>query len=270
MRFYLRIVVTVTIIGMTALIGLEIMLRIFDPWGALAYVQDMKNAYAQLIPDEQLGYVQVDGHRRTPDSAQSSNCTIAIVGDSVTWGVGVSDNETYTNLLALMFPGVQFINAGVVGYNTAQIVTVIQTISADAYLYLMIGNDADNPPDVLAPYKNQTAVEIYYHQFARMQRQGDPTRTFPAWFTGAIQLLNTYDNVTTVFYGSVENPVYQYAAAHLDRIAAMPLWTHNNSVADPHPSAPGHAEIAASLEPVVATLITEFCGAAPPSEVWDE
>ncbi len=45
---------------------------------------------------------------------------IVVIGDSFTWGLGVNDDEIYTERLESMLPNTEVINLGVVGYNTVQ------------------------------------------------------------------------------------------------------------------------------------------------------
>ncbi|MBX7150218.1 hypothetical protein K1X84_01160 [bacterium] len=58
---------------------------------------------------------------------RNSNARIVIVGDSFTFGHGVSENDRYSNMLESMLDSTEIINMGVSGYGTAQQLLYLKT-----------------------------------------------------------------------------------------------------------------------------------------------
>src|SRR5688572_6915252 len=96
---------------------LETLLRFVDPWGAVTYFTaggptlDLYIPYGErdVLPAGVYSFpiwtahINPDHTRLVPDNA-AGNCRIAFVGDSVTFGLGVDDAETWVNLLAANHP----------------------------------------------------------------------------------------------------------------------------------------------------------------------
>ncbi len=146
-----------------ALLLCEGLLAWLDPLG-FAYYRDQIDLGALLIPDPR-GYnfqsgthklreftftLLADGTRAVPDTHLSAQKTLVFMGDSVTFGYGVNDDQTWVDLIARALPGVHVIDAGVSGYNSTNVLrTLAQYPHADALVYLIINNDAEpeNKPD---------------------------------------------------------------------------------------------------------------------------
>ena len=146
-----------------ALVLGEVLLSLFDPLG-FAYYRDQAYLSTQLVADPRgytfrtgthtlLSYtftILPDGTRAVPDTNVNGSKTLVFVGDSVTFGYGVDDDQAWVNLVARELPDVHVINAGISGFNSTNALrTVEQYPNADALVYLLIGNDADeeNHPD---------------------------------------------------------------------------------------------------------------------------
>src|SRR3989338_8286393 len=68
-----------------------------------------KSAFRNTVTTNSLGFRSPE-----PDSAKPM---IALVGDSITFGYGVADDETLAANLQKLLPGYDIQNAGVPGYN---------------------------------------------------------------------------------------------------------------------------------------------------------
>lgn len=75
---------------------------------------------------------------------------VAVVGDSITFGYGVQNNETLAAQLEQEFPRYQFLNAGVPGYNLKQQVATynekIRPLAPEHLLLVFYWNDIDAGP----------------------------------------------------------------------------------------------------------------------------
>lgn len=79
-------------------------------------------------------YIQHNSLGFRSDELSSSKSTILVVGDSIVWGYGVSNNETVTYYLQEALPDFQVLNLGVPGYGIDQY-----------YLYLKKNIEKTNP-----------------------------------------------------------------------------------------------------------------------------
>lgn len=278
--------VVIAFIGSVMVMALEIGLRVFDPWGAHIYYSEIDTLKTLYVADPVRGYTLPTGTiefarsgfypdggwtatmtatgRRVPNSAVS-DCSIAMVGDSLTFGHAVRDADTFTNILAGQFPGVQFYNLGMDGYNTQQALTTIQTTKADAYVYLLVSNDAQPQIDLnkLTVHTGDLwqAVWQYHWHWVRTQ----PTNTvlaadepvYPEWFWQSLDTLSQHANVLMVGFAGetlAETVAQQYPTLHL-----IPNYHDHISYADGHPNPVGHERIAESIKPYLSVLIQGVC-----------
>lgn len=249
------------------LITPELALQALDPLRVKPYFADLDALFATMQADATRVYVHTpgvytfsnwratinaDSTRLVPDTTPQ-DCTIALVGDSATFGHGVNDAETWANQLARRYPAVEILNTGVNGYNIQQVQATIAAVSADGYLYAMISNDADavlEYPRKPTPVKPM--IEVYaYIVRTRLARQ---TTSTPDWHSFDVTLaeLKALDNVAMV--GFAGDSLAQRAD-----IPLLPYWTHNNSPTDTHADAQGNIEIADSVDVEFAALVERVC-----------
>src|SRR5688572_13884306 len=107
-----RAVIAVLLTFLATLAFIEGGLRLFDPLGARRYLDDAAlyvyvhraRGYVMLPGVYQFSNWQVtilsDTSRAVPATNTSAPCTLALIGDSVTFGQGVSDGDTWANLMA--------------------------------------------------------------------------------------------------------------------------------------------------------------------------
>jgi lysophospholipase L1-like esterase len=151
-----------------ALLALEVVLRVWDP---VPEVGSPLYGFYQSDPD--LGWrgrpnVRLRYHRpefdtlveldaegwRQPDPPRPAGAArrVLVLGDSFTWGWGVSQGETLTDRLqARLGPAVAIVNRGVIGFGTAQEYLVLErelaAASYDTVALLFFINDLDDNRD---------------------------------------------------------------------------------------------------------------------------
>ena len=157
----------------------EALLALFDPLG-FGYFRDQVALNPHLIADPR-GYTFAPGHyplskssftilpdgsRAVPHTPPQADQTLVFMGDSVTFGYGVDDEQTWVDLVARALPDVHIINAGVSGFNSSNVLRTLALYpSADALVYLIINNDAypENKPKFgqIRPAPAQSWLEVY-------------------------------------------------------------------------------------------------------------
>lgn len=270
-------VLILVLIGVLGFFGLTYIYLWLDSSGMYAYIHDQwtLQGYEQAHP---TGYVYTDGvydlqvysatvengTRLVPASVTDADCTIAFVGDSVTWGLGVDDAETFVNLLTAELQ-VRALNTGRIGYNTQQAMWLIDHYEADGYVYLHIDNDNEpvrlhNRPRLQHPPSRLDTWLWWQQQVRRSQRatresgeisESDPEREMmtaarDAVYRATLQTLAQRETVLAFSFSS-------------NRLIKIPHYTSVVSKADPHPDAAGHAEIAASMLPYVRDWLPQIC-----------
>lgn len=259
-----------------SILFLEILLQVFDPWGAVRYFTSggpSLDSYILLgerpvLPAGEYRFsnwsaqINPDHSRFVPDNGNGA-CTIAFVGDSVTFGLGVDDADTWVNLLAGNHPDWNTLNLGVAGYNSAAVRLSIAASPADAYVYLISNNDAEaqifHPSPEARPIY-QSALAIYLRVWQIHQRGYEnpaEMRFFGRRFDWDIRALSSHANL--LIFG-FENDELAQSAQNIDSsVILLPPYTAPISVADPHPNEAGHRQIATALEPYLRAAIPSFC-----------
>jgi hypothetical protein len=210
-NIYTFLISALLIVGLT-----ELGLRIFQPWGIeffhtlpyhmqgmtdhpqLGYVHPKSVSYylgsklvklnSRGLRDEEIDYTKEPNEKR-----------ILILGDSVTFGWGVSQGETFSDHMEPLLRAEtgtkwQVINAGVNGYNTQQEATYLRIegikYQPDIVIVVYVGNDVDKMldpnittwrryptwPDSFPQALERIRSLSYLYQltklFARMQKSG--------------------------------------------------------------------------------------------------
>jgi lysophospholipase L1-like esterase len=258
---------------------LEILLRMIDPWGAVRYFSsagptlDLYIPYGQrdVLPSGEYSFpgwtahVNPDHSRFVPDNGAGA-CRIAFVGDSVTFGLGVNDADTWVNLVAARHPEWNVINGGVSGYNSYAVRLSIADTPADAYVYLISYNDAERQifhPNVQSAPAFQSAIEIYARVWQIHNQGYEHPEEFIASrrrFDMDILALSRQENV--LILGFATDTLAQSAQELDSSVMLLPPYTERISFADPHPNQAGHRQIAAALEPLAGDSLRLLCSLA--------
>lgn len=150
-----RLIAVLLGILLALLLG-EALLAWLDPLGFI-YFRDQAYLASEIIPDPR-GYglrpgtyplsfaltILPDGTRAVPATNEAADTTLVFLGDSVTFGYGLDDEQTWVNLIARELPGVHVVNAGVSGYNATNVRRAAAHYpDAAALVYLIVNNDAE-------------------------------------------------------------------------------------------------------------------------------
>jgi len=269
--FFLKLLVAVLSL-VVALLMLELLIRLTDPLGITRYFRNSERIVFRK--DDELGYklepgsytfigwsltVLDDGTRYVPAVQANSDCIIVTLGDSVTFGQGVSDHETWVNRLAQRFPEVHFINAGVSGYNLPNIFPnyLRYRQQADGILYTLIDNDIEASISRDEPFGasiiEQSVLLLYLHALSLPRPPLMPQSDYLPY----LDALSTDPHVLISAFAS--GGASESLAKSYPTISLQPMWTHTLSPFDQHPSAQGHEEIAQTAAPLAAQLIEQVC-----------
>ncbi len=274
------------------LILIEILLRVTDPWG-MYYFQDLEKMGNTLFqPDSVRGYLIPDGDYRfshwqarmqqggrvVPATSQTAACTIAILGDSVAFGYGVNDDQTWVNAAARALPTVRLLNLAVPRYNSTNVVGTWRAFpDADAYLYLIISNDLEPAIDVTTQSfvgggTGQPWI-VRYTNFAFKRGGGTDQvdiksdQAAPPLSDDFPGLSRLWDEMQTLhgdqrvsFAAFEKEPLTSTLMA---RSLPLNIWAYlfsrRISVADYHLNPTGNEELAAQAVPVLRQMAQDHC-----------
>jgi hypothetical protein len=260
-------ILRIVIMTFLTLLGLDFLLWHVDPLGmrAVSYNFIKMTQYTQSHPTGfmypadiyDLGFYRVtivdDGKRAVPDSGNGA-CVIAFVGDSMMWGQGVNDNQTFVNLIALNFPDVTMWNTSRATYGVENIAALVDHYEADGYIWFVFYNDA-------APFLTQTpqnkypsALELYAALFAYLYILGDST----TWGEYASLAQDIVERDDVLSFGFEDDSLALEAVQWGTVLISDP--DSPVSVADGHPGVEGHQRIADSLLPLVTAFVEQRCG----------
>lgn len=274
------------IIILITLLMIEVLLRVLDPWG-FVYFDDLSKMSAAFIDDENRIYSLPDGEyqfnnwtatmsnqlRFTPNTNPEADCRIALLGDSVTFGYGVSDDETWVNILAEQYPDVYLMNTGVTTYPIEPIIgtyTVYQD-EADGFLYLIIsndGHDADNTrnENIDNPTRNVPLSLLYFGYYLIRLDIIDTPETVEGMseehisrFLDNMAILAEEDSIAFISFDEKEITDVALTAGY--DIHVLPPYPneHRISFLDVHLNAAGNAVLAEEIAPILDDLIAQSC-----------
>lgn len=200
--------------------------------------------------------VNPDGTRYTPGTGDDD---LALFGDSVAWGWGVNDDQTFAAHLARAWSPVRITNYAVPGYNSANVLARIQQTTFDAALYLIYSNDADSgftvggntvSGDYRYPGFHLPGVSVLWtyvryggqFTFTWWPRLYQPTPE-PDRFWSDLDVLAQIEGLTLLAF----DDAFGRAVAERYPVMLIPPFTERISRVDDHPNAAGHRQIAASL-----------------------
>lgn len=192
------------------------------------------------------------------------------MGDSFTFGWGVSDHQTWANHVAEALPTVEFANTGKVNYNITNIRKTLDGYPSNGYIYLIFDNDAELNEQFdfeVGGYLSGITAYIFFATFYTGVDVGedvyseDPTVPMMATYFREIEALAERDD--TLIFALTDHPLSQDT---IDRHpSVIPL--HYNvrdyaiSFADNHSTPHGNEEIARRMLPHVRPFIDGICQA---------
>jgi len=275
----IRLLKNLTFIVITLLM-LEAALRIFNPLGAYGLVYDVNIFNGNQVMSDwgrvmQSGFYEMynstmtidENHYRViPDNHPGAGCTIALIGDSVTLGYRVNDDETWANHIATAFPQVNFINVANQARNIDDALIGIQAHEdADGYLYLVVNNDHEAQVSVeyLAAPSRRSAIAVYALALKnllayRQERDAEEGATdvpmqeaLLAHFYAVLDDIVQDERTLVIgFEGDYDFP---------PPVQQIPPYTDVISQLDPHPNPQGHMFIAVQMRPVLEAWLPGVC-----------
>ncbi len=249
------------------LLSSEVYLRYVDSDGLYHYLSAWEHLQIEPAPH---GYVfkqgdydlkrwqatiGADGFRHL--NTKQSDCSIALIGDSMTFGWGVNNDQTWAQLLA------NEANATILmrsqpSYNIGNIKAVYDNVQADGYIYLVFQNDGE--PDtkyqayqgLFGVAKSALQYRIEYLQYVERKRQ--TISDVPRF----LDLLGQMQSDKMLVMGVDSNhPFIQ--AIH----TSIPYWItpsrHVVSRTDGHANAEGNAEMYEQIRTYALPFIEAVC-----------
>ncbi len=267
---YARRSLIALLLGLLLALGLgEALLAWLDPLG-FAYFRDQMTLASLIVPDAR-GYnfqrgthvlseftftLLPDGTRAVPATNQTAAKTLVFVGDSVTFGYGVDDAQTWVNLVARQRPDLHVVNAGVSGYNSTNVRRDVERDrTADALVYLIVNNDAEpenypdlhpSPPELgswLALYLVNLPEYLHPVGADELIARGEIARYF-----ADLRAIRADGRVRLVAF---DDAFGRMTAAEFPDVALIARGTDRVSPADGHPGVRGNQEIAAQMLPLL-------------------
>lgn len=242
-------------------LALELGLRILDPWG-MAYFDDQATLQAKLARLTNRVSLQPgrytlhnwqvvqreDFTRRVPGS-RGGKCHITFIGDSVTWGQGVSDAQTWVSLVAQALPFATVQNAAFSGADSNDVMRSVRDFAgADALVYLIIYNDVDDKAHPWSPNPPSGYLGRYLYAYLGVYKAPPPD--WPR-FWADMAVLQADPRIVLVAF---DDAFGAQVAARLN-VHLIPPYTERLAVVDSHPNAMGHRQIADAILPVIRSTI---------------
>lgn len=208
-----------------------------------------------------IGYrltIGSDGLRIVLDANLQAECTIAVLGDSVAFGMGVADSDSLVNMLAQDYPDINWINAALPGYNSRNVVRQFSAIQANGYLWLIIGNDG-NPDINYRQIINAPPLALgIYIRWLILGSGDNSAGTINTFSNGIDSFLNGH-NGNLIMFAFENGFLTDEILLQYPSVIELPPWTSQISWVDAHPDKLGNREIANSLQPHIEKRIGVFC-----------
>lgn len=191
-----------------------------------------------------------DGYRDTPASNEASDCVIVFVGDSLTFGHGVHDEDTFANQFARDF-GVHVDNVARRGYNAMQVAALIDHYDyADGYIWLHFQNDHHAPIEYDdTPIPRPTRWHVWWQWRLLDFNRHTASNAEPivdANYDEHVARITAHDNV--IAFSMSDNQFI--------RIPHYWTWVHRH---DTHPDALGHRVIYEGMKPHLQAWLPTVC-----------
>jgi lysophospholipase L1-like esterase len=268
MKFQHPRLILVLLSSILSILALEGILTLTDPIGINRYQDDVRQYYNSLIQTDEGLFVLPDGvhvfsnwtatikdgRRITADNV--ADCAIAVIGDSMTFGLGVNDSDVWVTRLAQNYPTVDFRNYAYSGYDVRNLQAVFEQAEADAYIYLIIFNDVGAGITKLHHYPPSHTWTLGRYLGFSVQVWLDAQSSTVVTDEYRAYLEAIPEN--TLIVGFENEVLAEYAAQHHGAIL-IPPYTERISASDIHPNGLGHQQIADSLLPLVAPFVTRIC-----------
>lgn len=248
-----------------------------DPLGLVDAVH-ANHAYNAVMIDHPTGYalpsgthhfhywgatIQDDHSRYVPATNPNANCTIATIGDSMTFGLGVEDAETWVNILAGQFQDVHFINPARPDYSATNTAELKAYYPADGYIWLIIQGDEQVPyryQNVRPAYPYPPATALYRTRLISQLRGEQTYHGRDNDMTGYWQAIHEIADEGVLLFGFQDSELAN-ASTEQYPVILIPPRSHPISAVDSHPRPEGHQQIAEAMYPYIEDFVERVCDA---------
>ena len=275
----IRRLASLGVVAALTLALIEVLLRVTDPFGVVYFYDIAHNFYDISLPD-QRGYVVAPGQynashwsftilpdntRAVPDTSRDAENTMVFIGDSVTFGYGVGDSETWVNLVAREFPDWHVINDSYPGWSIENLEGAWEMHpDADLIFVMTITNDSDEPKRVAGvPGWEPPYIQLYAQMITYLLR-GFPSPSpetvaalEPAW-REAITRIGTDPRVTFIVIDVTSEYDDRVMAMFPDKTVRIQNYSDLISTVDSHANPKGNAFVAQQLVPLVRERIAAW------------
>lgn len=243
-------------------------LRLFDPLGLVYFVD--QEVLGQHISPSSRGYMldagvyhlshwtatELPGNVRWIPDNHHGPCKVVFLGDSVTWGYGVNDDQTWVNLVARALPTIDAIDPAFFAYNSENVRgTYAGFPDADAYIYLVIANDDEKTfQPTFRSHAPDKSFILRYIEYLTGQSNW-PMPVDRVRFENDMQALTRDSRMTIVGFDNA----WTHEVARRYPIHLIPVYTHWISYIDSHPNADGNRQIADAMLSVVKQAVQTHC-----------
>jgi hypothetical protein len=270
-----RTLIILSVVSILLALGMaEIFLRLVDPYGMLRLQAENRTRYENQIPlSDGIGYrlpagrhqitddlawtILGDGSRLVTHSDPSSNCKIVAIGDSMTFGAGVNDDENWVTLWS-QDNDYNIINAGRTATNAVEAAAMMDYYPADGYVWFFIYND-DNVTRTYRPATPQPSAPAIV-QYLRYQwvPSGSSGRTVDsaAFLEAATRI---YEQGALLMTHDDNNLIELLPEEMREELVLIPWYSTFISRMDQHPDPAGHHEIYEGFAPHLADYAGEVC-----------
>jgi lysophospholipase L1-like esterase len=269
------VIVILSFLGLEAILSLDLLGMYYwrDQYYVVPYYVTSPSGYALMPGKYQLTHssftILPDESRRVPATNPNATQTLILLGDSLTFGWGVNDEDTWANRIAEAFPEWHVINTGVNGFSSENVRLTLQSHpDADAYLYFLSYNDAapsahivqtrDSAPTPSptgrtspAGYESWIALYLDWLTTPRAQAPNDMPR-----FEQDVRVIGSDPRVLIVAFEGAE--LTDQTDELAPGVKTIPEHNSPNSYVDGHPNAQGHARIAESLVPILQEFLSSL------------
>lgn len=267
-----RIVVSMLSIGVALLIG-EMALRILDPYGLLRLQAETRTRYENRIPlaigesylmpsgryeitDDLTFNILGDHSRLVSHSNPSSTCTLAAIGDSMTFGAGVNETENWVTLWSAD-NDYNIINAGRTATNAVEAAATIDMYPADGYVWFLFFNDNTISRTHTRHNPQPPSPAIWKYLSWQWQLSDNQIQTDDEAFIEAAIEIHSRD---VLIFSYDDNPLLDILPDEVrGDVLLIPPHTSVISLLDAHPDAAGHQQIYDAIAPHLADYASTVC-----------
>ena len=280
MRKLVRAFRDIFLTGIITLGVLEIALALIDPLGMAFFAKvdwlDQFLGRANGSYSLSAGTYDMSGWRVTmnetptrivPDSG--AGCKVLFTGDSVTWGLGVNDDQTFANLIARELD-VRATNGAMFGYSSEDVAASLNFFDDyDLAVYLIFPNDhhytwdittsLQAPADHTFPgfglVRGSTPAAVWYGLYLMTQSAQSQSTEYWERFNADMEAIRAHDHV--LIFG-FDEPLARQASERYD-IHLIDWYATSISKVDPHPDPSGHRHIADAMLPIIRERLGDHC-----------